>query len=336
MTDRFFRLSAIILFLLTAVLTCSSCGNRTFDAARDGFFFDTTISIRLRETDKEKAEALLDECFRQCRKYELIFSAENPESELYRVNHRPENRVEISDDLRDCLEIAIRFSELTDGAFDFTIYPVSSLWDFHAEQPEIPSEDAVSEAVSKVDWRRVELTGNALVFDSSDTMIDLGAVAKGYISQKLKQYLSDSGCRSALINLGGNVSVLGRKSKKDAWSVGIQKPFSDRGEVLSVIPAEDNCVISSGIYERYFEKDGVRYHHIIDPKTGYPSETDLMQVTVIGTDDASCDALATCALLVGKDRIREIMSLLYTEENAPSLLYVADDGILRDAEGNAV
>jgi thiamine biosynthesis lipoprotein len=141
-------------------------------------------------------------------------------------------------------------------------------------------------------------------------MIDLGGIAKGYISEQLKSYLREEGCSSAMINLGGNVSSLGTKPGGAPWIVGIQKPFSDRGEILTTVESTDNAVISSGIYERYFRANGKFYHHILDPQTGYPAETDLNQVTIIGEDDAACDALATIGIILGREKTKKLAEKL--------------------------
>lgn len=326
----------LFLIIIPALLFITACGNENAASERSGFFFDTAVDIRLTAQNRKAAEELLDGCFSLCSRMELTFSARNENSELYRVNHRDENRLIVSDDLRDCIKTALFFSEISGGRFDLTVFPVSSLWDFHAEKPEVPDDALIKEAVRKVDYRKVHLEGNELTFDSDLTMIDLGAVAKGFISAKLKRYLEDSGCRSALINLGGNVSALGRKTSDRSWSVGIQKPFSGRGEILTALSAEDNCVISSGVYERCFEANGKRYHHILDPETGYPVETDLVQITVIGTDDALCDALATTFFLCGLEETKKMIDAYLPDQNAIQVMYVGKDGILKNLSGDPV
>ncbi len=326
MTSHLGLRRAARIFSLFLLLFMTAAGAEA--AERSGFFFDTTVDIRV---NAKNGEALLDRCFDLCRRLELVFSAEDEDSELYAVNHRTSRTLTVSDDLRDCLAAALKYCELTDGRFDITIYPVSSLWDFHAESPSVPDAEEIASALEKVDYWKVHLEGNELTFDSDDTMIDLGGIAKGYISAALCRLLREEGCTSALVNLGGNVSALGFKKGKKPWKVGIQKPFAGRGELLTVVDAADCCVITSGTYERYFEQDGVSYHHIIDPRTGYPSETDVTQVTLIGTDDAACDALATCVILTGTEEAGPLLEAAGVEAE---LYYVGGDGVLRDAGGN--
>jgi thiamine biosynthesis lipoprotein len=271
-----------------------------------GMYFDTSISIRLYGDD---AREWMEGAVEYCAKMENTLSAQKETSELYKVNHRTEQTVTVSDELAECISEGLKYSEMSDGAFDITILPVKDLWDFESEDHtgEVPDDNAIQEELKKVDYTKVHLDGNTLTFDSADTMIDLGGIAKGYISAKLKEYLVDQGCMSGLINLGGNVSVIGSKPDGSDWTVGIQTPFDDRGTVLTTVSVSDTSVISSGIYERYFEVDGTIYHHILDPRTGYPAETDLNQVTVIGDDDVAGDALATIGIVLGKDGMEQFL-----------------------------
>ncbi len=306
-----FRFAVMAFFISAGMIFSAGCGKTTDNMAeRSGTFFNTSISIRVYD---DNGEALLDGCFEIAEEMENTFSAQKEGSELYEVNHRSSQTVTVSDDLAECISEGLHFGEISDGAFDITIYPVRELWDFESGTAIVPDESAIEEALTKVDYTKIHIEGNTLTFDSEDTMIDLGAIAKGYISAKLKNYLSENGCTSALINLGGNVSTLGTKPDGSKWTVGVQEPFSDRGEILTTVESEDNCVISSGIYERYFEVDGKMYHHILDPQTGYPAETELNQVTLVGTDDTACDALSTICMLEGKEKAAEIIKEYYPD-----------------------
>lgn len=292
---------------LVLILAVTGCGRNTSEneAERTGTFFNTAISLKIYD---EKAEALMDACFDMAEEMENIFSAQKEGSELYELNHRTEQTVTVSDDLAACLSAGLAFGELSEGAFDITILPVRNLWDFESGEGKVPDEKELEKALEAVDYTKVHIDGNVVSFDSEETMIDLGGIAKGYISGKMKAYLADEGCQSALINLGGNVSTLGTKPDGSQWTVGVQEPFSDRGELLETVEAEnDECVISSGIYERYFEEDGVLYHHILDARTGYPVETQLNQVTLVGMEDMALDALSTICILEGREKAEEIL-----------------------------
>lgn len=301
----------ITVFLLIAILAVPGCaGGKSKSGTsvfRTGFYFDTVVRIELAGT---QGEALLNECFSLCGEMEKIFSRTREDSELYQVNHRTENQVQVSDELAEVIETGLDFGEKTDGAFDITIAPVADLWDFHSESPVIPDGETLAGALALVDYRKVHLDGNRLSFDSSEIMLDLGGIAKGYIADRIKKFLSEKGVASACINLGGNVQTIGSKPDGTPWKVGIQKPFADRGELVAEVDAVDESVVSAGVYERYFEKDGRRYCHILDPRTGYPVETGPEQVTVVSRESMIGDVLSTSCLILGEEEGRALAESL--------------------------
>ncbi len=302
-------LGCIVLFglLLSLLTACGSGGEQetqTATATRSAFYFDTVIDL---EITGENAEELAGGCIRICQEMEDTLSAQKEGSELYELNHRSEQSVEVSDDLAACIESGLGYSAMSDGLFDITILPVRDLWDFTGEDPQVPSDGDLKAAVKKVDYRKVHVSGNTVTFDSPDTQIDLGGIAKGYISMKLRTYLRENGCTNALINLGGNVSAIGENPSGRPWKIGIQTPFAARGTVLEALENTDTCNVTSGTYERYFEKDGVRYHHLLDPFTGYPADTGLNQVTVVTDNDVEADALSSICLLMGREKAEEFL-----------------------------
>ena len=295
-------------------------------------FFDTSVTITLYG---EEAEAALSECFSLCRDMELVYSAENPGSELYRINHREETAslegkdsasCTLSDALSEAVRLGLQACSDTGGLFDITLYPVTSLWDFRSGKGSVPDEERLKDALLLVDSGQLELSGNVLTLSGSGTKIDLGAVAKGCISKALKAAMKDRpGVDGGVINLGGNISVFGSKPDNSDWLVGIQKPFSGRGELIAAVSLKDGCVISSGVYERNFTEDGTLYHHILSAETGMPVYSGLSQATVIGTDDALADTLSTVCMLLGKDASEK---LILEKGFAIRVLYTSDDGTL--------
>lgn len=312
------KLSIMIAVSLTVVLLsgCSSfyAGNKDEEklVSDTGFYFDTVIQLSIVH---DNGEVLLDECFLMCQELENIFSKTKEDSELYKVNHRTENQLVVSDDLAYVIGLGLEYGELTEGAFDITICPLSDLWDFKSENPVIPSEEEIRNSLEKIDYRKVHLEKkdenenqkNILTFEEDYTMLDLGAIAKGYAADKLKSYLTAQGVESGYINLGGNVLTIGVKTNGESWNIGIQEPFADRGTVLETVEVNDQSVVSSGIYERYFEMDGKIYHHVLNPKTGYPVETDLDQITVVCDESAVGDVVSTSCLLLGEESAKALM-----------------------------
>lgn len=288
---------------------CGQAGTEDM-VSKEGFFFDTMISISLvqESVSKKEAEELLEESFALCGKYENIFSRTKKDSELYQVNHRTENEVQVSEELYTLLLKAREIYQLTDGRFDITVAPLSDLWDFKSDNPKVPDGEDVAVALESVGFSKVTLEpDNYVRFADSKTMLDVGALAKGYIADKLKEFLVSEGVDSGFINLGGNVLTIGTKVEGDPWKIGLQKPFAKRNESFTYVDAPDCSVVSSGIYERYFEQDGELYYHVLDPVTGYPVETDLSQVSIISQESLTGDALSTACLILGHEKGKELI-----------------------------
>jgi len=255
---------------------------------------------------------ILNGCFSVIDKYEKLFSRTLEFSEVYTINQasasstNPQTTFTVSDELKDILEFSLNYASLSEGALDISIAPLSSLWDFsnleHKTEP--PAKEAIAKAKALVDYSGISLTGNTLSFATDGMQLELGAVAKGYIADRVKDFLLSKGVTSAIINLGGNILLVGEKPDGSAFNVGIQKPFEDRDSVVVAISELKDCsMVSSGIYERYFyDKQGNFYHHILDSKTGYPCDTDLLQVTIISKDSATGDALSTACFALGLEK----------------------------------
>lgn len=270
-------------------------------------YFDTVVSIRF--DAGQNGEQLTDGCRSICEEAERTFSRTDENSELYAVNHRDEDRVEVSEMLAGVVQTGLDYYEISDGRFDITIAPVTDLWDFRSEAPSVPPEAMIQGALRKVDGSAVHVEEEDgawyLAFDRPDTMIDLGALVKGWAADRLAEYLKENGVSSGLINLGGNVLALGAKTDGSAWKVGIQKPFEQ--DIVDVVEVTDQSVVTSGVYERCFEADGILYHHILDPATGYPVSGGLWGVSIISDSSLTGDAMSTVCLLLGKEEAMDLI-----------------------------
>lgn len=283
--------------LLLLMIFCSGCGqNRQEYISTTDFKLDTVVNVALYKPQKEE---LLEKCMELCDRYELIFSRTLPDSELYRLNESKD--MDVSEDLLALIRMGIDYGEKTDGLFDITIAPVSALWDFSGENPRVPEPEALNAALSSVDYRNILVDGSHVTL-KNNASIDLGALAKGYIADRLKEYLLSEGAESAIINLGGNVLCIGQKPGGSNFQVAIQRPFGERNEMIDTASVNDQTVVSSGIYERGFEEDGVWYHHILNPFTGYPNTTDLTGVTIQTDDSVDGDALSTISMSLGSEK----------------------------------
>lgn len=283
-------------------------------------YFDTVVQIRIQgeELDPE----VLMRCKELCAHYEELLSKEIPTSEISQINASPQTAVEVSPETADLLRQGLYYSELSDGKFDVTIAPVSNLWDFHdTESPTVPTEEVLRSACALVDYRNVQIEGDEVRLLVPGMEIDLGGIAKGYIADRLKEYLVGEGVEHGYINLGGNVLLIGRKYDGSNYRIGIQRPFDEGGQTITSIDTADCSIVTSGIDQRYFEKDGKMYHHILDPETGMPYENDLLQVTIISDGSTKGDALSTCCFALGLEKGTKLIESM---ENVEAIFITRD------------
>ena len=230
-----------------------------------------------------------------------LLSAHNKGSELSRLQSG--QPVKVSPDTAFLLDQAFKINQETQGAFDITLGPVSRLWGFPHGPYKIPSDQELkatlaNTGMSKLRWKTAEQT---CTLSSASVSIDLGGIAKGYAADKAAAKLQQAGCTSALLNLGGNVKVLGSKPDGSPWSIAIQHPDS-KEKHLGVLRVTDTSIVTSGDYERYFEAQGIRYHHILDPQTGLPANKGLRSVTIVCQDSTLADGLSTALFVLGPKR----------------------------------
>lgn len=298
----------LVLIFVSTVSGCSSSGG-TAPISRTGFAFDTVITITVYS---EEDAALLDGCFALADHYEKLLSKTLPESDVSRINTSHGEPVSVDLETREVLRTAIYYADLSDGAFDPTIGALSSLWNFHPEHPVLPSDEEIQKALRTVDYQSITIddTAGTVALGNPESALDLGGIAKGYIADRLKEYLLEHGVQSGLINLGGNVLTLGKKPDGQSYRIGVQKPFAAEGEAITTLSVSNQSLVSSGVYERYFEQDGTLYHHILDTKTGYPVQNNLLGVTILSEKSVDGDALSTICLCLGlKDGMELIESL---------------------------
>lgn len=287
---------------------------------------NTAVTVTIYDSQDRE---LLTECMNLCDKYEKIFSRTASDSELYQLNHREltpvagtEDTFQISDPLAELIRKGLYYSKLSEGAFDIAIEPLTSLWDFTAEDPQVPEDRLIQEALTKCDYHNVSVSdNNEVILKTEDTAIELGAIAKGYIADRLKDYLISQGVKSAIINLGGNVLCIGGKPNDSSFKIGIQKPFADRSETIAVMDIKDKSVVSSGVYERCFEQDGTLYHHLLNPRTGYPYDNGLIAVTIISDESVDGDALSTTCFALG---LEDGMKLAESLDNVQAFFVTSD------------
>lgn len=303
------RIRKIAGLLMTAVILCTA-GCSEFSRKPltfTGTALDTVINIQIYDSHDEE---LARHCLEMCNEYEAKFSRTIETSEIAQINAAGGAPVEVSDDTIKLIKKGIYYCDMSDGAFDITIGSVTSLWDFKADDPAPPAPEAIAEAVTHVNYRKISIDGNTVRLLDPAAKLDLGAIAKGYIADRIKEYLRDEGVRHALINLGGNVLAIGGKQDGNPFNIGVQKPFNEGGDPITSVRINNKSVVTSGTYQRYFEKDGILYHHILNSSSGNPCNNGLNSVTIITDSSLTADALSTTCFLLGPDAGMKLVNQL--------------------------
>ena len=265
---------------------------------------DTLCKITIYDSQDQ---AVLDEALDLCEEYESLLSISLESSDVWRINHAGGAPVIVAPQTADIIRAGLKYGELSEGMFDITIGRLSTLWDFTG-QSGVPAQADIALARETVDYRQVTIDGNSVQLADPETWIDLGGIAKGYIADSAAGFLKEKGITSAVIDLGGNIVVLGRKPDGEQWRVGVTRPFNDRNDLIGVVETYEASVVSSGIYERQFEENGVLYHHILDPNTGLPAVSDVVNATVLSESSMDGDALSTMLVLLGSEKVESMFA----------------------------
>lgn len=305
------RTALFVLILALLFCGCSPAGEKAEFWAMDTlcsvtvYGSDCSAAQRIAEDSARRAESLLGEEHGY-----LFFAGEDGQT------------LTLSDDAVRAVSLSLKISEWTGGAFDITVAPLSALWNIQ-EAVCPPSGDEIGEARSLTGYQGITLDGNRLTFSRAGMGIDLGAVGKGFAAASAYDALCLSGVKNAVLNFGGNVTVIGDKNGK-GYQVGIRNPA---GGIAGVVSVSDASVVTSGGYERYFEYEGRRYHHILDPRTGYPAESDLLSATVVSSDHILADILSTAFFVCGSEESRQLYERYFASD--PSMI----GAVLLSADG---
>ncbi len=260
---------------------------------------NTLMSIRVFSSSKGQKDEVLKIFTDKVKELDGLFDADNEGSDVFLINGENTD-IKVSEDTAKILEKSILANSLTEGAFDITVMPILKLWGFDNGNYGVPEKNKIKTALSLVGENKISLNGRT-VKKEKNTEISLGGIAKGYLGDELLKIAKEYGV-SAVISLGGNIVLCGENAEKGEWTVGVKNPLKTDSVVCSFKHKGNVSVVTSGGYERAFEKDGKTYHHIIDIKTGEPVESDLLSVTVIGEDGALCDAFSTALFSMGKEK----------------------------------
>ncbi len=304
--------------LICALLFCLSGCNKNETYTSTGVYFDTVVTLTAYGTPVPK------EALELCRRYDSLLSPTNENSDVYILNVSGEYGVQ--KETADIIKTALRYCEESKGKFDITVRPLSALWNFGTENPTVPKEDDIKSALAKVDYNNIEIKGNTVTLKKG-AQIDLGGIAKGYIADKILEIYNKNSV-SGIIDLGGNILTAGEKPNKKTFAVGIKKPYT-QNENIATVELYSGSVATCGVYERYFEADNNRYHHILDTASGYPVENGLDSVTVIAESSTDADALSTLLFVLGEEKAQEYLQIR-TDVHG---VFIRSDGTLLVSQG---
>lgn len=309
------------LCLCLALLTGCGSGRSKTESV---FAMDTVMELT---AYGPKAQEALDAAKEEIDRLNALLDADGPNSDIARANGAGGESVTLAEESRELLEQALALCTDTDGALDVTIYPIMRLWGFDTKSYRVPEAEELAYLLNYVGYGAITLDGNQLTVPAG-MELDLGAVGKGYAADRITKLWADLGVTSGLLNLGGNIQCLGAKPDGSDWVIGIRDP-ADEAATLCTVTGRDMAVVTSGSYQRYFEEDGKTYHHIMDPKTGRPSESGAASVSVIGASGLKCDALSTALFVMGQDRAAEY----WRQRHDFDFIYYTQDGALLYTSG---
>ncbi|MCH4006854.1 MAG: FAD:protein FMN transferase [Eubacterium sp.] len=296
-------MTACIIIPQTACAPQKSKSDSVPSHTKESYYFDTICKITIYSMSKNKADDIIAKAFKRCSQYENILSKTKKGSDIWKINHAGGKPVQVHAITAQIIHDGMKYGDETNGLFDITIGKAEDLYNWHAEKHKLPTDAQLKHAVKYVGYKQIHVNGNTVTMGTTEGEIDLGGIAKGWIADHIGDYLQELGVKSAIISLGGNIVCVGDK-KGQPFQIGIEKPFSEMSEIVGSTTARNKTIVTSGIYERYFRKNGKLYHHILEPATGRPADTDISGVTIMAEDGHSvdCDAMATTCLLLGRKK----------------------------------
>lgn len=272
----------------------------------------TINNIKVWSSKKENiVEGILQKAVQRVNEIDDRMSAFKENSDISTINRNAGcGYVKIHKDTFELLEKAKEYGDLSNGTFDITMRPLIVLWGINKKGSFIPSELEIQEFLELVSYRDILLDSKscAALLKKAGQALDLGGIAKGYAADEVKRILKKNGIKSALINLGGNVVAMGKREDGQAWQIGIQNPLSTTGHYLGAVSVKNKTIVTSGSNERFFIKEGIRYHHILDPRIGKPAQSGLLSVTVICNSSIDADAVTTAFFILGPEKSEPLLN----------------------------
>lgn len=294
-----------IIYLITAALIfLGGCDSKPKKYSRTVYAMDTSMTISIWG---DNSEAALSAAVKIINDYDFMFDKENKDSPLYALNRSNGTTTKVPDEIAEQISYARNVYTMSAGALNIALEPIIKAWGFDGSEYRIPSDDEIENILPMTDFSKILQDDNYITMPSTMS-ISLGATAKGYTAEKICSELQDMGVKSGLIDLGGNIRAIGSKPDGSDWCIAVANPFGS--EFSAFVYLSDKSAVTSGDYQRYFERDGIKYHHILDPVTGYPAKSGLASVTIICQDAAYADCLSTALFVMGEDEARKLHAMV--------------------------
>lgn len=327
---HFKKISCFLVLVMALTLFVGCSKNKVPDEpiSKTSLVIGTVCTITLYDSDDA---TIIDKAFARLSELEDILSINKTGTELDKVNEMAgKSPVKVSKDTLNVVKKGLEYSSLSNGALDITVGPLVKLWGIGTEHAKVPSQDEINTAKNLINYKDVVINedDSTIYLEKPNMIIDLGAIAKGYAADEIVKILKDNDVNSAIINLGGNIFALGEKIDGNPWKVGIQTPNQDRNSTIGYVSVKNKSIVTSGVYERYFEENGKKYHHILSPETGYPYENEILGVSIISDDSIDGDSLSTTLFALGVEKGLELVestkgidAIFITKDNK---LYMSD------------
>ena len=293
---------SLLLILSLNILTSCSKNNKTSEPlSKSEMLMGTVVTVTLYDSNNEE---ILNKVFSKVKDLESTLSINENGTLVDKINENAGiSPVKVDDYTYTVIKKGVEYSKLSNGLFDISVGPIVKLWSIGLPEAKVPTKEEIEERLPLIGFNDIELndTDKTIYLKRKNMLIDLGGIAKGYTADIISDLLTEEGVNSAIINLGGNIFAHGKKPNGDEWKIGIQDPFSERGGIIGTLVTTNKSIVTSGIYERYIEKDGIKYHHILSPKTGYPYENEIAGITIVSDKSTDGDALSTSVFAMGVD-----------------------------------
>jgi thiamine biosynthesis lipoprotein len=316
-----FKCIAVILWAGIALNACDSASDQP--TRRTQLIMGTLVEITLSHSNPDVTQSAITQAFDEMQRIEQLMSTYIPDSEISKINRAAgKEAIPVSREVEEVIREGIYWSGQSSGAFDITVEPLVHLWDFDGEKETIPSENTLRKTATLVNYKDIEIKDHTVRLKRRGMAINVGGLAKGYAVDRAISILR-SKVKNGIVNAGGDLFAFGQKNKQTPWNIGLQHPRKPQ-ELLAAFAVENHAVATSGDYQRYFVKDGVRYHHIFDPQTGKPARL-MISATIITTEVMDADALATAVFVMGPEKgIEWVDSIDYVEA-----MVVLEDGSIK-------